>query len=246
MTCRKFSALTSQIVLHHKVCRHFRRGRSSWDEYFTLRSWALLERPPVVQPLEQNSAFYGSRRFITAFTRALHWSLFWARPIQATPPNPISPRTISILSIHLRLGLPSDIFPSGFPTNNLHARFSSLHECYMHRPPHLSWLDHSNYIRQKAQITKLLVTVSFALTVLCILVFTFLSNSVWIEWQQALPEFKHILISTWTNFDTLLSFPNISTVTQFQTICLLFLCPDFELHPVSRLQHTLGFHCVYL
>jgi hypothetical protein len=27
-------------------------------------------------------------------TRALHWSLFWARSIQSTPSHPISPRSI--------------------------------------------------------------------------------------------------------------------------------------------------------
>jgi hypothetical protein len=31
-----------------------------------------------------------SRRFITAFTRADHLSLSWARPIQSTPPHPTS------------------------------------------------------------------------------------------------------------------------------------------------------------
>jgi hypothetical protein len=66
-------------------------------------------------------AFYGTRRFITAFTRALHLSLSWARPIQPTPPQPISKRPILILSVYLRLGLPSGLFPSGFPTNNLYA-----------------------------------------------------------------------------------------------------------------------------
>jgi hypothetical protein len=35
-------------------------------------SWALLERPPVVRALDSFPAFYGTRRFITAFTRALH------------------------------------------------------------------------------------------------------------------------------------------------------------------------------
>jgi hypothetical protein len=38
-------------------------------------SWALLEKLPIVQPLKNFRAFYGTRRFITAFTRALHWSL---------------------------------------------------------------------------------------------------------------------------------------------------------------------------
>jgi hypothetical protein len=32
------------------------------------RSWALLEKPPIVQLLENLPAFYGTRRFITAFT----------------------------------------------------------------------------------------------------------------------------------------------------------------------------------
>jgi hypothetical protein len=42
-----------------------------------------------------------------------------ARPIQSTTPNPISKRSI-ILSIHVRLCLPSGLFPSGFHANNLY------------------------------------------------------------------------------------------------------------------------------
>jgi hypothetical protein len=38
-----------------------------------LRSWALLEKLPIVQQLKNFPAFYGTRRFITVFTRALHW-----------------------------------------------------------------------------------------------------------------------------------------------------------------------------
>jgi hypothetical protein len=34
--------------------------------------------------------FYGTRRLITVFTRALHWSLFTARSIQSIPSHPIS------------------------------------------------------------------------------------------------------------------------------------------------------------
>jgi hypothetical protein len=33
-------------------------------------------KPPIVQLLKNFPAFYGNRRFITVFTRALHWSLF--------------------------------------------------------------------------------------------------------------------------------------------------------------------------
>jgi hypothetical protein len=43
----------------------------------TLSAWnsALLERPPVVQLLWKVLTFYGNQRFITVFTKALHWSL---------------------------------------------------------------------------------------------------------------------------------------------------------------------------
>jgi hypothetical protein len=86
-----------------------------------LRSWALLEEPPIVQLLKNFPAFYGTRRFNIVFTRALHWSLSWAMSIQTTPSRPISLRSILILSTYLRLGLPSGLFPSGFPTNILYA-----------------------------------------------------------------------------------------------------------------------------
>jgi hypothetical protein len=52
------------------------------------RSWALIENLSIVQPLKNFLASYGTRRFITAFTRALHWSLSWARSIQSIPSHP--------------------------------------------------------------------------------------------------------------------------------------------------------------
>jgi hypothetical protein len=54
-------------------------------------------------------------------TRARHWSLPWARCIQFTSAHPLSPRSIIILFSYLRLGLPSGLFPSGFPTKILYA-----------------------------------------------------------------------------------------------------------------------------
>jgi hypothetical protein len=41
----------------------------------TLVHFLTTEKPPVTQPLKNFPAFYGTRRFITMFTRALHWSL---------------------------------------------------------------------------------------------------------------------------------------------------------------------------
>ena len=44
--------------------------------------------------LKKFPAFYGTRRFITAFIRARHLSLSWARLIQSVPAHPTSRRSI--------------------------------------------------------------------------------------------------------------------------------------------------------
>jgi hypothetical protein len=82
-------------------------------------SWDLLEKPLAAQPLKNFLAFYGTRRFITVFTRALHRSLSWSRSIQSVSYHPVSIRLFLILSTHLRLVLPSVLFPSGFPNKVL-------------------------------------------------------------------------------------------------------------------------------
>jgi len=71
------------------------------------------------QSVKKFPAFYGTRRFITVFARARHW----ARCIQSTPSHPVSPRSILILSFHISLGLPSGLFPSGFPTKVMQNRW---------------------------------------------------------------------------------------------------------------------------
>ena len=93
----------------------------------------LLEKLTGLQLVKKFPAFDGTRRFITAFTSFRQPSLSWASPIQSTCPQPTSWRSILILSTHLRLGLPSGLFPSGFPTRNLYAPLSSLYEPHAQR-----------------------------------------------------------------------------------------------------------------
>jgi hypothetical protein len=52
----------------------------------------------------------------------------YPEPVESDPHPPlklISPRSIQIPSSHLRLGLPSGLFPSVFPTKTLHTFLSS-------------------------------------------------------------------------------------------------------------------------
>jgi len=65
---------------------------------------------------QEVTTFYGTRRFITAFTSGRHLSLTWASSIHSVPPHLISWRSIVIVSSHIRLCLSSGLFPSVFPT----------------------------------------------------------------------------------------------------------------------------------
>ena len=83
-------------------------------------STVLLEKLPGSQPVKKFPKFYGTRKFITAFTNARHLSLSSASSIQSIHPHPTSIRSILICSSHLLLGLPSDLFPSVFRSKTLY------------------------------------------------------------------------------------------------------------------------------
>jgi hypothetical protein len=67
-----------------------------------------------VGPLDNFPALFGTRMFITEFRRDFHLFLFWAGQDWSGPGEEQVETLVS-------LGLLSGLFPSGFPTNNLHA-----------------------------------------------------------------------------------------------------------------------------
>jgi hypothetical protein len=77
-----------------------------------------------LQLVKKFPAFHGIRRFITALTSVRHLFLSWASPIQSIYPHPTSWRSVLIFT-YLRLGLPSGLLPSGFPTKTLYTPLSS-------------------------------------------------------------------------------------------------------------------------
>jgi len=82
---------------------------------YSLTPWSrvLLEKLTDSATSQEIPRIFGTRRFITVLTSARHLSLSWANSIQFSQPPPTSWRSILILSSHLRLGLPSGLFPSG-------------------------------------------------------------------------------------------------------------------------------------
>ena len=110
-------------------------------------SRVLLEKLPGSKLAKKSPAFYGTRRFITAFTSAArHLSLSQARSFQSMPPYPTSCISILVIYSHLRLGLPCGLFPSVFPIETL---YTPLLPAYMLYAPPISFfsiLSHEIYV----------------------------------------------------------------------------------------------------
>ena len=89
---------------------------------YLLTPWCrvLLEKLTGLQLVKKSPSFYGTRRFITAFTSFRHPSLSWASPTQSTCPQPTSCRSILILSTHLRL-----------ETNTLSNKFNLIQKLHL-------------------------------------------------------------------------------------------------------------------
>ena len=108
---------------------------------YLLTPWSrVLKKLTGFQLIKKFPAFYGNRRFITAFTNARHLSPSWASSIQSLPPPIPLPEYpfyyyLPIYALVSHCGL----FPSGFPIKTLYA-----HRLYPIRatcPAHLILLD---------------------------------------------------------------------------------------------------------
>ena len=103
---------------------------------YLLTPWCrvLLDKLIGSQLVKKFPAYHGTWRFITAFTHACQLFLPSDSLIQSMPPYPISWRSILILHTHLCLGLPSGLFPSGFPTKTLNMPLlSPINKLYNHQ-----------------------------------------------------------------------------------------------------------------
>ena len=118
-------------------------------------SEVLPDQLTVSQVVKKFLTVCGTRMFLTIFTSARHLSviLSHSNPVHFSHPTFI--RLILILSFHLLLVLPSDIFLSGFRTKILYAPL--LTQSVPHAPYISSFLfDHMNNIWCRFHIIMLL------------------------------------------------------------------------------------------
>ena len=81
--------------------------------------------------------FFEPERSLPQFTCVRHLSLSWASSIQSISPHHTSWRAILIVSSHLRLCIPSGLFPSDFPQKSAVCTSPIRTTC----PTHLTLLD---------------------------------------------------------------------------------------------------------
>ena len=130
----------------------YREDKGSITGCFVISSELLPEKLTVSQLVKKFRTLYGTRKFITAFAKARHLLLCWARSVTSMP-DPTFKKFILILFFQLHLGFPSVLFSSRLPAKTLYAPL--LSPCLLHTPP-IYFFYHPNNI-WLVQSIKLLV-----------------------------------------------------------------------------------------
>ena len=134
------------FILENVLIQNWLRGPVVCMKFTDVTPWCrvFLEKLTGLQLVKKFPAFYGTQRFITAFTSFRHPSLSWASPIQSTT---------HLLQIHLNIIHPST--PRS-PQRSLPLRFPHQdpirppllpHPSYMPSPSHSSRFYHPQCVR---------------------------------------------------------------------------------------------------
>jgi len=123
----------------------------------TPQSRVLLEKLTGSQLVKKFPAFYGTWRFITAFTSAHHLDPILSHIDPVHTHHPTSWWSILILASHLSVGAPIGPFPSIFPTKTLYTPLLSPICATCPHPSPSSQFDHPNNNWWGEQIIKLLI-----------------------------------------------------------------------------------------
>ena len=153
---KTYNVINTEFILHFanmklSRCHPFCKYASSlkWDKSWFLQVWnsftkkfsclltpwsrVLLEKLTGSQPVKKFPSFYGTRKFITAFTSVRHQSLSWASWIKSIPTHPTS----HFLNIDLNIVIPTT---PGSPKCSLSFRFPYQNPVYASPVPHTCYM----------------------------------------------------------------------------------------------------------